>query len=107
MSGHAARPWPRFMSARVAAEYARTSPWTIRRHVRAHGRRGRALVFTLEEVDRWMEGEALAVPEGEQGRATRARAPSAAASSSLSRIRELARGGGDRAVAPPGPDVPG
>jgi hypothetical protein len=52
-------PWPRFMTARVAARYSATSPWTVRRHVRACGRRGRLLVYAIEDVDQWMRGEPI------------------------------------------------
>ena len=47
----APRAWPRFMTARVAADYADTSPWTIRRHVPPCGRRGRSFVYAIEDVD--------------------------------------------------------
>jgi hypothetical protein len=56
----APRAWPRFMTARVAADFADASVWTIRRHVRPCGRRGRAFVYTLEDVERWMRGDPLA-----------------------------------------------
>jgi hypothetical protein len=49
------------MTARVAADYADTSPWTIRRHVRPCGRRGRTLVFAIEDVESWMKGEPVVV----------------------------------------------
>jgi len=53
----APRAWPKFMTARVAADYSDTSPWTIRRHVRPCGKRGRTLVFSIESVEAWMRGE--------------------------------------------------
>jgi hypothetical protein len=52
----APRAWPRFMTARVAADYADSSPWTIRRHVRPCGRRGRSFVYAIESVEEWMRG---------------------------------------------------
>ncbi len=55
----APREWPKFMTARVAADYADTSPWTVRRHVRPCGRRGRSFVYAIEDVERWMRGEPL------------------------------------------------
>lgn len=55
-SGRAPRAWPRFMTARVAADYCDTSPWTIRRHVRPCGRRGRTFVYAIESVEEWMRG---------------------------------------------------
>lgn len=73
----APRAWPRFLTARVAADYCDTSRWTIRRHVPPCGRRGRTLIFAIEDVERWMRGEAI-VP---------------AQASSLDRIRALARAG--------------
>ncbi len=101
------RPWPRFMTASVAADYAHTSPWTIRRHVRACGRRGRALVFAIEDIDRWMQGEALAQAPRQRPPAVRS-APSPAAAESIARIEALARGrGGGRGVAEEGERVPG
>ncbi len=56
--GRAPRAWPRFMTARVAADYADSSPWTIRRHVRPCGRRGRSFVYAIESVEEWMRGTA-------------------------------------------------
>jgi hypothetical protein len=56
----ALRPWPRFVTARVAADYCDTSPWTIRRHVRPCGRRGRCFVYSIEDVEAWMRGHPLA-----------------------------------------------
>lgn len=101
------RPWPRFMTASVAADYAHTSPWTIRRHVRACGRRGRALVFAIEDIDRWMQGEALAQEPRQRPPVVRS-APSPAAAVSIARIEALARGrGGGRGVAEEGERVPG
>jgi hypothetical protein len=44
------------MTARVAADYADSSPWTIRRHVRPCGRRGRSFVYAIESVEEWMRG---------------------------------------------------
>jgi len=56
----AMRPWPRYVTAHVAADYCDTSPWTIRRHLRPCGRRGRVYVYSLEDVERWMRGQPLA-----------------------------------------------
>lgn len=58
VEGRAPRAWPRFMTARVAADYSDTSPWTIRRHVRPCGRRGRTFVYSIESVEEWMRGQA-------------------------------------------------
>lgn len=85
------RPWPRYMSARVAAKYSDTSPWTVRRNVNPCGRRGRSFVYAIEDVERWMRGEPLAVQvKQEDGRRRSAPSP---ASESIARIRELARPG--------------
>lgn len=83
------RPWPRYMSARVAAQYSDTSPWTVRRNVRPCGRRGRSFVYAIEDVERWMRGEPVAVQVAvSDGRRRQAPTP---ASESIARIRELAR----------------
>lgn len=58
----ALRPWPRYVTARVAADYCDTSPWTIRRHVRPCGRRGRIYIYAIEDVERWMRGQPLVQP---------------------------------------------
>ncbi len=55
--GRAPRAWPRFMTARVAADYADSSPWTIRRHVRPCGRRARTFIYSIESVEEWMRGQ--------------------------------------------------
>lgn len=55
----APRTWPRYMTARVAADYADTSSWTIRRHVQPCGRRGRSFIYSIESIEAWMQGEAL------------------------------------------------
>jgi hypothetical protein len=60
--GRAPRAWPRFMTARTAADYADSSPWTIRRHVRPCGRRGRTFVYAIESVEEWMRGHST-VPQ--------------------------------------------
>lgn len=54
----APREWPRFMTARVAADYCDASTWTIRRHVKPCGRRGRSFVYAIEAVESWMRGSA-------------------------------------------------
>lgn len=58
-SARAPREWPRFMTARVAADYSDTSAWTIRRHIRPCGKRGRSFVYAIEDVENWMRGEAF------------------------------------------------
>lgn len=55
----APRAWPTYMTARVAADYSDTSPWTIRRKVPPCGRRGRSFVYSIEAVEQWMRGSAL------------------------------------------------
>ena len=55
-TARAPRAWPRFMTARVAADYADSSPWTIRRHVRPCGRRGRTFIYSIEAIEEWMRG---------------------------------------------------
>lgn len=55
----APRTWPRYMTARVAADYCDTSPWTIRRHIEPCGRRGRAFIYAIETVETWMRGTAF------------------------------------------------
>src|SRR5262245_48886119 len=55
----APRAWPKFMTARVAADYSDSSPWTIRRHVRPCGRRGRVFVYSIESVEEWMRGQTV------------------------------------------------
>ena len=94
------RPWPRFMTARVAAQYAHTSPWTIRRNVAPCGRRGRSFVYSLDEIDRWMRGAPTTAPEVAPGDARRRCAPSPAATS-IEQIRALAKYGGAGVAAPP------
>ncbi len=86
----APRAWPRFMTARVAADYADTSPWTIRRHVRPCGRRGRSFVYAIEDVERWMRGQPIAsAVADEEPMGRNAPTPVSAA---LARIRAIARG---------------
>jgi len=80
------------MTARVAADYADVSPWTIRRHVRACGRRGRAFVYSIEELERWMRGHPIA-SSAVLGQDTPRHEP-APADASIKRIRSLARGAG-------------
>jgi len=58
-TGRAPRAWPRYMTARVAADYSDTSPWTIRRNVNPCGRRGRTFIYSLESVEEWMRGAAV------------------------------------------------
>ena len=86
----APREWPRFMTARVAADYSDTSPWTIRRHVRPCGKRGRSFVYAIEDVERWMRGESIEpeVTSAPPVIARRSRSPS---TPSITKIRELGR----------------
>ncbi len=85
----APRSWPRYMTARVAADYADTSVWTIRRQVRPCGRRGRSFVYAIEDVERWMRGQPIASPVAGDERVTRQQPTPADAS--IDRIRSLAR----------------
>lgn len=100
-SGHAEdrtpRAWPRYMTARVAAEYADTSPWTIRRHVRPCGRRGRSFVYAIEDVERWMRGQPIASPvTADEGVTRQQPAP---VDASIERVRALARNRRDEPAA--------
>jgi hypothetical protein len=70
----APRAWPRFMTARVAADYADSSPWTIRRHVQPCGRRGRTFIYAIEAIEQWMRGTGVAQAE-ERGPVPQRRAP--------------------------------
>ena len=81
MQERAPRSWPRYMTARVAADYADASVWTIRRNVRPCGRRGRAFVYAIDDVERWMCGQPIG-----------AETPTAI-HASLERIHTLSRGG--------------
>jgi len=87
------------MTARTAAQYAHTSPWTIRRNVAPCGRRGRSFVYSLDDIDRWMRGEPVASPARES--VARRRCPPSPAAASIARIRELAKYGGGGVAAPP------
>jgi hypothetical protein len=82
----APRAWPRYMTARVAADYADASPWTIRRHVPPCGQRGRSFIYSIESVEAWMQGESLRrnaeAPPGSK--------PRRLTGSSRARIRDLA-----------------
>jgi len=77
----APRAWPVFMTARVAADYCDTSPWTIRRHVEPCARRGRNFIYSIESVEAWMRGDAAMLRPNEAStprskpRAGRASAP--------------------------------
>jgi hypothetical protein len=77
------------MTARLAADYADTSPWTIRRHVRPCGRRGRSFVYAIEDVERWMRGQPIAPPVTAEEGVTRQQATPTDAS--IERVRALAR----------------
>lgn len=83
------RAWPRYMTARVAADYADTSPWTIRRHVRPCGRRGRSFVYAIDDVERWMRGHPIASPVVTEGGTVREQPTPADAS--IERVRRIAR----------------
>lgn len=87
----APRAWPRFMTARVAADYCDTSPWTIRRHIQPCGRRGRCFIYSIESIETWMRGQAV-----KPARADDAAAPAKARQArpnvaSIARIRKVAR----------------
>lgn len=86
----AAREWPRFMTARVAADYADTSPWTIRRNVAPCGRRGRSFVYAIETVETWMRGTALA-DRAPLVIGAIARPVGPSSSESVARVRDLRR----------------
>lgn len=83
------RPWPHFMTARIAAQYAHTSPWTIRRNVAPSGRRGRAFVYTIEAIDRWMRGAPMEARVEEPAR--RRRTPATSPATSIDKIHALAK----------------
>jgi len=83
----APRAWPRFMTAKVAADYSDTSPWTVRRHVTPCGRRGRTLIYSIEAVEAWMRGNAIAHRRREAPR--NIAAPSSVATS-VARVHSLA-----------------
>jgi hypothetical protein len=87
------RAWPRYMTARVAADYADTSVWTIRRYVPPCGRRGRSFVYTIEDVERWMRGQPIASQVVTDGGVVRQQPKPA--DTSIERIRALARQRGD------------
>ena len=74
-SDRAPRAWPKYMTARVAADYSDTSPWTIRRNVQPCGRRGRTFVYSIDAVEQWMRGASLA-PSREHAPAQPAKRPS-------------------------------
>jgi hypothetical protein len=74
-SDRAPRAWPKYMTARVAADYCDTSPWTIRRHVQPCGRRGRTFVYSIDAVEQWMRGASVAVSR-EHAPAQRGKPPS-------------------------------
>ena len=86
--GRAPRAWPKFMSAKVAADYSDTSTWTVRRNVEPCGRRGRSLVYAIESVEAWMRGAAI---EHGQTLATVASGMPTQKERSLARIHDLAR----------------
>jgi hypothetical protein len=86
----APRGWPKFMTARVAADYSDSSPWTVRRHVRPCGRRGRTLVYSIESVETWMRGHTIA-QRGEAAPSSSIPRPTVPNAASLARIRDLAK----------------
>lgn len=90
-SDRAPRVWPKFMTARVAADYSDSSPWTIRRHVRPCGRRGRTFVYAIESVEEWMRGETLTVTSQRNDVPVSKPRSSVRKTSSLKRIRDLAK----------------
>jgi hypothetical protein len=83
----APRTWPRYMTARVAADYADTSSWTIRRHVPPCGRRGRSYIYSIESVEAWMQGDMLRDRNSDPRPVSKPRRLSAA---SRPRVRDLA-----------------
>ena len=87
-AGRAPRAWPRYMTARVAADYADTSAWTIRRHVQPCGRRGRSFVYSIEAVEIWMRGEAMAAHNASEAPISK---PRRASATSRVRVRDLAK----------------
>lgn len=93
----APRAWPPFMTAKVAADYCDTSPWTIRRHVTPCGKRGRTFVYAIEAVEAWMRGTTIAPRRREAPR--NIATTSGATATSLARVHALAeyrqRGRGD------------
>ncbi len=91
----APRAWPRFMTAKIAADYSDTSTWTVRRNVKPCGRRGRSLVYTIDSVEAWMRGAAI---EHGQNLTTAATGMPTRKDGSIARIRDLgrARVDGDR-----------
>ncbi len=90
----APRAWPRYMTARVAADYADASVWTIRRHVQPCGRRGRSFVYAIEDVERWMRGQPIAsTGSAASTPAAVRRQAGPTVEESIARIRALARAG--------------
>ena len=83
----APRVWPRYMTARVAADYADASSWTIRRHVAPCGRRGRTFIYSIESVEAWMQGETL---RGRNVEVPPVSKPRRLSATSRSRARDLA-----------------
>ena len=87
----APRAWPKFMTARVAADYCDTSKWTIRRHVTPCGRRGRVLVYSLESIEQWMRGQVISKSMNRNSEITLPRPSTGASVVSISRIRKIAK----------------
>lgn len=88
-SARAPRAWPKFMTARVAADYSDSSPWTVRRHVRPCGRRGRTFVYSIDSVEEWMRGQTVAA-QRDDAPASRRR-PTVPSAASRARTRDLAK----------------
>lgn len=86
----APRAWPRFMTARVAADYSDSSPWTIRRHVRPCGRRGRTFVYAIEAIEEWMRGGPSSARRNE---APRSKPRTSARTGACEQVRDLSNGG--------------
>lgn len=93
----APRAWPLFMTARVAADYCDTSPWTIRRHVEPCARRGRNFIYSIESVEAWMRGDAVMLRPNEAS-TPRSKPRAGRASAQRTRFRDLAKGDRGRAV---------
>ena len=85
----APRAWPRFMTARVAADYSDSSAWTVRRHVHPCGRRGRTFVYSIESVEEWMRGQTVTSRRNDAP-VSKPR-PSKPNAASRERMRDLAR----------------
>ncbi|MGE3459203.1 MAG: helix-turn-helix domain-containing protein [Kofleriaceae bacterium] len=95
----AAFGWPPILTTATAAAYTSTSKWTLYRAVAAGtlapaGRRGRAMTFTRESLDRWMVGSGTETETVlDHPKLVRSSSGSAAA---IVRLRAIAKCGGAR-----------